>query len=131
MENRITPHIITSLDEFEIIVFGSNSKGKHFGGLAKVCHEKFGAKMGFCKGFTGQCYAIDTMSGIDVLKEQIEPFCLAARSNPRYTFYLTLIATGIAGHTAETVAPLFMEAKDITNIKMPIEFWNIILKIEK
>lgn len=66
-----TPNKITELSCCEVFVFGSNLKGYHGGGAARVAMEKFGAEWGVGVGPTGQCYAIPTMQG-DV--ETIEPY---------------------------------------------------------
>lgn len=39
-----TPNKITELSRCEIFVFGSNLKGCHAGGAARVAMEKFGAE---------------------------------------------------------------------------------------
>ena len=38
-----TPENIMQLKPNEIFVFGSNTLGQHYGGAAKIAHEKFGA----------------------------------------------------------------------------------------
>lgn len=40
---RITPDRITSLNDNEIFVFGSNKEGMHGGGAARTAYEDFGA----------------------------------------------------------------------------------------
>ena len=126
MQNRITKPEIKKLKKTEIFVFGSNSQGNHAGGAAKLATEKFGAEMGIDRGLTGQCYAIDTMSGIEVLKEQIAPFISIAIGLPDKVFLVTEIGCGIAGYTAEQIAPLFEPAKSIDNIHLPQKFWDIL-----
>ena len=47
MYNReYTPNFINQLKENEIFVFGSNLKGMHAGGAARVAVDKFGAVWG-------------------------------------------------------------------------------------
>ena len=60
-QNRITSDRITSLNDNEIFVFGSNKEGMHGGGAARIAYEDFGAEWGVGIGMTGQCYAIPTM----------------------------------------------------------------------
>lgn len=67
-ETRVTPHLISRLAAGEIFVFGSNAMGHHDGGAAKVALEKFGAIRGQGHGLQGMSYAIDSMSGMEVLK---------------------------------------------------------------
>lgn len=123
---RITPNNIEKLELNEIIVFGSNFQGAHGGGLARVCHEKFGAEWGVGHGITGQCYAIDTISGLEVMQKNIDLFIDIATAMPRKKFLVTLIGTGIAGYSAEQIAPMFKETIKLKNIYLPIEFWNIL-----
>ena len=130
MKNRITSKKITKLKKNEIVLVGTNSKGNHAGGFAKFCKEKLKLKEGISRGISGQCYAIDTMSGIEVIKEQIQPFIEVAKVCPKKTFLVTLIGTGIAGFTPEQIAPLFKEAKEISNIHLPQSFWYILNKEE-
>jgi len=119
---------ITKLKKNEIFVFGSNAQGNHAGGAAKMAHEKFGAEMGIARGMTGKCYAIDTMSGFDVLKEQIEPFISMVIACPDKVFLLTEIGCGIAGFKVEQIAPLFSGTTKLENLKLPESF---IAEIEK
>ena len=57
----------TSLNQAEIFVFGSNAAGRHAGGAARYAMDHFGAKFGRGHGLHGRSYAVDTMSGIQVL----------------------------------------------------------------
>lgn len=118
---KYTPTIITELKEGEIIVFGSNAQGDHYGGLAKVCFDKFGAICGQGNGLQGQCYAINTMSGIDIIIGEINEFILFAKDNSDFTFLVTLIGCGIAGYSPKDIAPLFPPVLP-SNIILPIEF---------
>ncbi len=129
MKNRITNPEIKKLKENEIFVFGSNANGDHAGGAAKLAKEKFFAKQGIARGRTGSCYAIDTMSGMNVLIEQIEPFLSAAIANPDLTFLVTELGCGIAGYTPEEIAPLFKGAISMENIHLPESFWKILNRV--
>ena len=55
-EKRITPKWVNTLNENEVFVFGSNLKGMHSGGAARVAYNKFGAvwgqEMSFLKAHT-------------------------------------------------------------------------------
>ena len=51
---KFTPENITSLEQDEIFVFGSNLAGIHAGGAARVAYERFGAIMGQGVGIQGQ-----------------------------------------------------------------------------
>ena len=54
--NRITPEHINRLGTNEVFVFGSNARGLHHGGAAKVAVESFGAVMGQGHGLQGKSY---------------------------------------------------------------------------
>ncbi len=123
---RTTSNNIKELTPDEIIVFGSNSMGHHAGGLAKYCHANLGAEWGIGYGRTGQCYAINTMDGLNVIRTQIGLFIDYAKDHPELTFLVTEIGTGIAGFKPEDIAPLFKDCPDIENIHLPETFWKII-----
>ena len=96
-ESRITPVRISRLGKNEIFVFGSNAKGLHHGGAAKIAAESFGAIMGQGHGLQGKSYAINSMSGISDMMEDIKLFFEFAKANPEKHFFVTPIGCGIAG----------------------------------
>ncbi|ALG27791.1 hypothetical protein AOZ07_01435 [Glutamicibacter halophytocola] len=124
MGHTITPEHVTHLAADEVFVFGSNAKGRHLGGAARTAWLKFGAKFGKGTGHHGQSYAINSMSGLPTLEQQVREFLAYATEHPELTFLLTPIGTGIAGLTAEQVAPLFRNAPP--NITLPESFASII-----
>ena len=128
MYNRaFTPEWITELKPNEIFVFGSNLAGMHGGGAARVAMERFGAIWGQGVGLQGQSYAIPTMQGgVDTIKPYVDEFITFAKAHPEYRFLVTPIGCGIAGFTAEDIAPLFKDAMDIDNILLPESFAKII-----
>ena len=82
-----TPENITSLDEDEVFVFGSNLAGMHAGGAARVAYERFGAVMGQGVGMQGQSYAIPTMQGgVETIKPYVDDFIRLAREWDQTTF---------------------------------------------
>ena len=120
-----TPNNITELSRCEIFVFGSNLKGCHAGGTARVAMEKFGAEWGVGVGMTGQCYAIPTMDGsIDIIRKHVDDFTAYAKAHPELTFLVTRIGCGIAGWRDSEIAPLFKQASALDNVTLPEEFWN-------
>lgn len=120
---RITPDWITHLEENEIFVFGSNLKGMHGGGAARVALEKFGAVWGQGTGLQGNSYAIPTMhGGTDVIAPYVDDFIAFAREHKEMRFYVTRIGCGIAGFTVQEMAPLFKAALDEENIYLPEDF---------
>lgn len=125
-ESRITPERITRLGKDEIFVFGSNARGLHHGGAARIAVESFGAIMGQGHGLQGKSYAINSMSGISDMMEDIKLFVEFAKSNPEKHFFVTPIGCGIAGYRPEEIAPLFKDCKDLENVSLPASFWKVL-----
>ena len=127
MYNRpFTPDRITELKPNEIFVFGSNLQGAHAGGAAYIARKNFGAVWGQGVGLQGQSYAIPTMQGgVETIAPYVTEFIRFAKEHPEYTFLVTRIGCGIAGFTAEQIAPLFHDALDIPNILLPEDFVKI------
>lgn len=122
-----TPENITELGQDDIFVFGSNLEGMHCGGAARTAVKKFGAIMGQGVGPQGQSYAIPTMQGgPETIKPYVDDFIDLAREWDQNTFYVTRIGCGIAGMTDEQIAPLFDEAYDLYNVRLPESFAKII-----
>lgn len=125
---KFTPENITSLEQDEIFVFGSNLAGIHAGGAARVAYERFGAIMGQGVGIQGQSYAIPTMhGGVEEIKPYVDEFIALAREWDQNTFNVTRIGCGIAGFTDEEIAPLFADAIELYNVRLPESFYNIIV----
>lgn len=123
-----TPALIQSLQYNEVFVFGSNLEGQHHGGAARVAHEKFGAVWGLGVGLAGNSYAIPTMhGGVDSIRPYVDQFVNLAEQLKDKTFLVTPIGCGIAGFTAEEIAPLFKKAVNLQNVRLPREFVEIIL----
>lgn len=127
MERRFTPDFIRELKPNEVFVFGSNLKGYHGGGAARVAMNKFGAEWGNGVGLQGQSYAIPTMQGgVETIQPYVDEFIAFAKQHTQLTFFVTRIGCGIAGFRDEDIAPLFVEAIDIENIIFPKSFVDII-----
>lgn len=131
MYNReFTPAWIKELKENEVFVFGSNLRGAHGGGAARVAVERFGAVWGQGVGMQGQCYAIPTMhGGVDVIKPYVDEFIAFAREHREMKFLVTPIGCGIAGFTVEEMAPLFADAIDDENIILPEGFVKVLSRL--
>lgn len=131
MYNReFTPAWIKDLKENEVFVFGSNLRGAHGGGAARVAVECFGAVWGQGVGMQGQCYAIPTMhGGVDVIKPYVDEFIAFAREHREMKFLVTPIGCGIAGFTVEEMAPLFADAIDDENIILPEGFVKVLSRL--
>lgn len=114
---------ITRLEPHEIFVFGSNARGRHGSGAARVAHEAFGAVWGRGHGLQGQSYAIDTMSGPGVLASEIATFVAFATAHPGLTFLVAEIGCRKAGYTPAQVAPHFATAP--ANVALPASFVQV------
>lgn len=128
MDNlKYTPENITELGPDEVFVFGSNLQGMHNGGAARTAYRKFGAIMGQGEGMQGQSYAIPTMQGsVDAIRPYVDRFIALAREWDQTTFYVTRIGCGIAGYTDEQIAPLFADALDLYNVRLPESFVKVL-----
>lgn len=123
-----TPDNIVSLRENEVFVFGSNLRGQHGGGAARVAYQKFGAEWGVGVGMTGQCYAIPTMQGgVETIRPYVSDFIAFARMHSEYRFLVTRIGCGIAGFRDEDIAPLFRNALKLDNVVLPESFCRVLL----
>ena len=127
MYNRsFTPEFITELKPNEVFVFGSNLQGMHAGGAARIACEKFGAVWGQGVGMQGQSYAIPTMQGgVETIEPYVEEFMDYAFRHRELTFLVTRIGCGIAGFTAQQIAPLFLKVIDLENVILPKDFVEI------
>ncbi|MBQ0046307.1 MAG: hypothetical protein KBT33_02195 [Prevotellaceae bacterium] len=126
-KKRITPYFISTLKPNEIFVFGSNLQGIHAGGAARMARTNFGAVMGNGVGMQGQSYAIPTMQGgVETIKPYVDDFIAFASQHPELNFLVTPIGCGIAGFEPEDIAPLLAAAKNVENISLPENFWDVI-----
>lgn len=122
-QKRTTPEFITHLEPNEIFVFGSNLRGWHGGGAARIANLKFGAIIGQGVGLQGQSYAIPTMQGgVETIRPYVDEFINFAKQHPELTFLVTRIGCGIAGFTDDEISPLFAQAHEVDNIVLP-EGW--------
>lgn len=124
---RIASNHIITLQSNEIFVFGSNLAGQHGGGAARLAYQKFGAVWGQGVGLQGQSYAIPTMQGgVETIKPYVDEFIEFAKQHPQLKFLVTEIGCGIAGFTPTEIAPLFEQAKGVSNIYLPEHFWKLL-----
>ena len=106
-----------------VFVFGSNIRGIHGGGAAAYAARQLGAEHGIGEGRTGRTYALPTCAApgvplsIERVAEHVARFLEHARAFPAITFYVSEVGCGIAGFTAEQIAPLFATAPP--NCDMP------------
>lgn len=133
-EHRVTPERVTSLEEDQIFVFGSNLAGRHGAGAAKLAKGRFGAEYGVGKWMTGRCYAIPTKDSllrtqtIKAIEAEVKIFAQFTMRRMDKIFLVTELGCGLAGYQPEEIAPLFDWAIEQENISLPLRFWEIILK---
>ena len=132
---NITPDWITELKENEIFCFGSNTKGRHGKGSAKLA-MKWGAKYGQGFGIQGQTFAIPTMTGhfqklsLEKIKDYCKRFISYAAEHPGLKFYVTEIGCGLAKFDAKDIAPFFAGCDKMSNVYLPKNFWRVLQHTE-
>lgn len=119
---------ITKLKPNQIFVFGSNLSGRHGKGAAKQALT-WGAKWGQASGLQGRTYGIPTKNStikktlsISEIEPYVSEFIRFAKANPSLEFLVTEIGCGLAGYKPKDIAPLFVGALGISNIKLPPRF---------
>lgn len=127
MNKHIVHELMLSHDDI-IFVYGANELGIHGSGAAKdaLC---YGAKIGKI-GFCGRTYGIPTKASpkeklpLNRIDYYIGEFVHFAASRKDLIFLVTPIGTGLAGYTAEDIAPLFAKYKydQINNLFLPYTF---------
>ena len=132
-----TPNTITALEPNQILVFGSNTQGRHRAGLAKVAVQ-FGAEDGNPIGRQGQTYAIVTKDltkprtqqarsvPLSRIGQQIHQLCRYAKAHPDLEFLVTRIGCGLAGYTDAEIVGLWKDRAIPTNVRLPQEFLDAI-----
>ena len=135
---QVTSENIQELKENEIFVFGSNMKGFHGAGAAKIAYEKFGAEMGKCMGLMGNSFGIPTKDydyritlSLVEIEAAIKEFIKFAKDRTDLIFYVTQIGCGYAGYKPDSIALFFKECVDLKNVYLPKVFINIIKKNDK
>ena len=125
--DRVTPGKVKYLQTGEVFVFGSNDKGLHNGGAAKVALQKFGAQYGVPFGLQGQSFAIPTVGDAVGPKEMAQSFHQLvefAKAHPEMTFLVTALGCGHGGYTPDFITQYLEEGIPVKNIHYPLEFWQ-------
>ena len=127
---RYTPEIISSLEENQIFVFGSNRRGVHGAGAAFLAKKVFGAKAGVGLGLTGQCYALPTKGfeietlSLSEIEVSFQRFIKCVIDNPQLDFLLTKVGCGLAGYTTDDIAREFWHGMEHNGQKkIPVNLW--------
>lgn len=108
-------YMTPDLPKDKIFVFGSNLRGVHGRGAAQTAAFVYGARPGAGAGPTGRAYAIPTKDWnirtlpLQRIRKYVLDFLSYAKANPTLEFYVTPVGTGLAGYTAEEIAPMFQE----------------------
>lgn len=99
----------------KIMVFGSNSSGRHGKGAALFARQHKGAIYGQGFGEQGQSYAIPTKDAnlvtmpLDIIANYVRLFIEDAKANPELEYYVTPIGCGLAGYKYSEIAPFFKD----------------------
>ena len=128
--HRVTPGWIDEMDENEVFVFGSNTRGIHDGGASFTAVQYFGAIVGQSEGPQGQSYAIPTDgAGLTDIQASVNRFVIYAKAHPHLTFLVTEIGCGTAGYHPMEISPMFKDAVAVPNICLPKIFWRYLTKV--
>lgn len=112
---------LVALDDKLIFVFGSNEKGIHGGGAAKVARFQHGAILGQGYGLQGDSWGIPTcalptgMPNHEIELEKVAGYVTRSidewkQAPANWRFKVTQIGCGLAGWSAEQIVPLFLNA---------------------
>lgn len=128
----------------EVMVFGSNKQGHHYGGAAHFAHTNLGAEWGVGEGRTGQTYAFPTLNfattdlkvnprdfhnmdhkvSIEEFEASMVKLKDAILAEPDKMFFVTKLGLGIAGWDLWDVHKAFW------NSGIPFECKNVIFPME-
>lgn len=138
ISNRITPEYIVKLPNKNFIfVYPSNLTGANDKGAAKDAKDRFGATYGRCHGLDNNSYGIPTKDEniktlpLDRISKYVSNFNEDAKNDEVRTFLVTKIGCGHDGYSPEEIAPMFIDAINLNNVHLPMEFWNVLLQITK
>lgn len=124
--DRATPKNIINLRNNQIFVFGTDVQGSQKQGASGIAAKKFGAKVGVVDGPTGMCYALPTKGfSFKDLADAVERFEKYVRTNFRYTYLVTAVGCGHAGHDVKAVANLFKGMIGLRNVMLPETFLKV------
>lgn len=105
--------MITSLQNNEILIVGTNKNGFHYGGAAAQAYKDFRLEWGVAEGKSGQSYAFPTLNEnmqqvtVTELETSRDKLYQYAQANPELEFILTPVGTGLAGFSLETIESIF------------------------
>ena len=77
------------------------------------------------EGIDHNAYGIPTVGrSQDEIKAAVDRFIKYAESNQNKTFLVSKVGCSKAGYTPSDIAPMFEQAKTMTNVYLPKEFRN-------
>ena len=140
MQHRTTPEHIANPLPGQIPVVGTNLKGVPGKGAALWAHRNCeGGMQGVSIGFNSHetCFGIPTKDAtiykrlpLAKIHKYVNIFLgwatVWATSCPNDLFFVTPIGCGLAGYTAEEIAPMFAGAVTMNNVHLPAEFWRVL-----
>ena len=117
-----------------VLVFGSNTEGRHGKGAALLARSHYGAQLGVSTGRTGMSYAVmckDLSLGtrsVDllVIKKQFDDLWEYMHSNPQLDFYMAPIACANGGYTVDEVAACLPYGPIPRNLILNCQFMEFI-----
>ena len=118
--SRVTPPEISKWTvKSETVVYGSGDNENEQGKVETVS-SRFNPR-------PRNGYPIPTIGKtIEEVRDSITTFIDYAKLNPSTRFHIRKVGYDKAGYTVEQIAPLFNEAKDVTNILLPKEMVEIL-----
>ena len=128
---NFTPDTINKLEDYQLVVVGINTEGRHGKGFAKKCLDKnWGLVYGETSLIQGQCIAIITknLRGLHKglrsiplmrIKDQIVAALEYAKQHPEKEILMTKIGTNNAGYTESEISDLFNDLQIPFNVRMP------------
>lgn len=121
---------IQELKRNQILVFGTDMKGSHVGGIGQIAVDKFGASVGNSEGMQGQSYAIPVLDrnnkkiSKNKLYNYLERFYFYAMNHRCKEFVLTDIGTW-AGFDTNYISYMTYLIHFPSNVIMPAEFSQV------
>lgn len=127
---RLDPSHLHTPDDPRVFVFGSNERGIHGGGAARYAYDKLGAWWDIGEGLMGRAYALPTCSlpgrplPLQEVRRYVDRFLQVAATHPETKFFVSEVGCGLAGHSAEDIAPLFASAPDNCDLPPTWRTWG-------
>ena len=115
----------------EILVFGSNERGRHGLGAALLALKLYGAIEGQAVGLQGNSYAVPTKDrfmrplSLKEIAKYVKVFVEFTKEHPELSFFVTRVGCGLAHYKNWQIAPMFSDCS--ANCSFP-DHWKPFLK---